>query len=642
MSLQQAAQHLAAQGRGKDTTLVHMTPNEVRGLQQIAMAAGGSLSVNPSTGLPEAGFLEDMMPMIIGAGLIAATGGAAAPAVMGMSMPTMIGLGVGGVQALRTGNLMEGVKAGLGAYGGAGLAGGLMGAGVGAAQNAAVASAPTSAVGSGLTQQGLANQAAAEATKTALANPLATAGQGIQGLGTEAGRAGFMSSMGGVSGLAKTGLAAAAPMLMTEPEDPPPITPDKNMGQRYSYSAGPTMPFPQPNVPRAGSPEQFQSFGKEQRYFTPGYTKIDADQAKSLYGYAGGGPVEAMSNANAMGANTGYPMADINKGAYATPWQTPIPRNVVNGAADTNVDPMTGEMKFAEGGEVAFKYDPGMQQYAAIKQGQSRSPTTQELVNASVGSGRVDSGGGGGGQGGAAGSSGSSGYGDFGLGAIGAGQALSSYGDILGGLAPGGMLAGLIGAGLMSSGTGQLGQAENAAASMGGDFSGHAGLDAGSFGYGGGMGSGADTSGGYGGSAAGDAASGGYGGDAGDGGGGGGGGGGGDGGGGEANGGLMHAYAAGGGYNLGDYSDGGRLLRGPGDGVSDSIPATIGKKQPARLADGEFVVPARIVSELGNGSTEAGARKLYAMMNRIQSARGKTVGKGKVAKNSRAERHLPA
>ena len=92
---------------------------------------------------------------------------------------------------------------------------------------------------------------------------------------------------------------------------------------------------------------------------------------------------------------------------------------------------------------------------------------------------------------------------------------------------------------------------------------------------------------------------------------------------------------------LGGYSDGGRLLRGPGDGVSDSIPATIGKKQPARLADGEFVVPARIVSELGNGSTEAGARKLYAMMERVQKARGKTVGKGKVAHNSRADKYLP-
>ena len=96
------------------------------------------------------------------------------------------------------------------------------------------------------------------------------------------------------------------------------------------------------------------------------------------------------------------------------------------------------------------------------------------------------------------------------------------------------------------------------------------------------------------------------------------------------------------GYNLGGYSDGGRLLRGPGDGVSDSIPAVIGKKQPARLADGEFVIPARIVSELGNGSTEAGARKLYAMMDRIQKARKKTVGKGKVAKNSRSEKYLPA
>ena len=100
--------------------------------------------------------------------------------------------------------------------------------------------------------------------------------------------------------------------------------------------------------------------------------------------------------------------------------------------------------------------------------------------------------------------------------------------------------------------------------------------------------------------------------------------------------------AGGGVSNLGDYSDGGRLLRGPGDGVSDSIPAVIGKKQPARLADGEFVVPARIVSELGNGSTEAGARKLYAMLDRVQSARGKTVGKGKVAKNTKAEKYLPA
>ena len=114
--------------------------------------------------------------------------------------------------------------------------------------------------------------------------------------------------------------------------------------------------------------------------------------------------------------------------------------------------------------------------------------------------------------------------------------------------------------------------------------------------------------------------------------------------GGEANGGLMAMAGGGmaGQFDLGGYSDGGRLLRGPGDGVSDSIPATIGNKRPARLADGEFVVPARIVSELGNGSTEAGARKLYAMMDRIQKARRGTVGKGKVAKNSRSDKYLPA
>lgn len=105
--------------------------------------------------------------------------------------------------------------------------------------------------------------------------------------------------------------------------------------------------------------------------------------------------------------------------------------------------------------------------------------------------------------------------------------------------------------------------------------------------------------------------------------------------GGGANGGLMP-------YNLGGYSDGGRLLKGPGDGVSDSIPATIANKQPARLADGEFVIPARIVSELGNGSTDAGAKRLYAMMDRIQEGRKKTIGKKNVAKDTKAKKHLLA
>ena len=107
----------------------------------------------------------------------------------------------------------------------------------------------------------------------------------------------------------------------------------------------------------------------------------------------------------------------------------------------------------------------------------------------------------------------------------------------------------------------------------------------------------------------------------------------------KASGGMI-GYAGGGGIStLGGYSDGGRLLRGPGDGVSDNIPATIAGKQPARLADGEFVVPARIVSELGNGSTEAGAKRLYEMMDRVQKARRKTKN---VAADTKAAKYLPA
>ena len=105
---------------------------------------------------------------------------------------------------------------------------------------------------------------------------------------------------------------------------------------------------------------------------------------------------------------------------------------------------------------------------------------------------------------------------------------------------------------------------------------------------------------------------------------------------------LGQHYAGGGIASLGGYSDGGRLLRGPGDGVSDDIPAGIyrndGSRQEARLADGEFVFPARIVSEIGNGSTEAGAKKLYAIMDRIQRDRSRTLKN--VAKDTNAERHF--
>lgn len=87
------------------------------------------------------------------------------------------------------------------------------------------------------------------------------------------------------------------------------------------------------------------------------------------------------------------------------------------------------------------------------------------------------------------------------------------------------------------------------------------------------------------------------------------------------------------GYKKGGYLD------GPGDGMSDSIPATIQGRQPARLADGEFVVPADVVSHIGNGSSKAGAKQLYSMMDRVRKAR---TGTKKQGKRINAVKHLPA
>jgi hypothetical protein len=395
MSLELAAQHLASRGRKGDTMLVHMAPQEVSGLQALAKAHGGTLTVNPDTGLPEANFLKRLLPTLIGAGLMFATGGAAAPGLFGLSNAATIGLGVGGLETLRTGNLGKGLMAGLGAYGGAGLTGGLMGAGAATTGNAAASSAFDASLGNqGITaaeaamdfSNPLAEQAASGARTAATSSGLGNLTSGAKGLLSEQGRNAALNSMGGGMQAAKYGLAAASPML--QPSTPAPYPGSGPNPYEYDYD---------PNT---------------QRYtrVAPGTRQRDI-LAPTTSMMAMGGPVDEMSNRNQM------------------------------------------ETMMANGGQM---------------------------------------------------------------------------------------------------------------------------------------------------------------------------------------------YAAGGISHLGDYSDGGRLLKGPGDGVSDSIPATIANKRPARLADGEFVVPARIVSELGNGSTEAGARKLYAMMARVQKARGKTTGKNRVAVNSRTEKLLPA
>lgn len=619
MSLQLAAQHLADKGRGPDTTLVHMSNKEVKSLNDLAMAHGGHLTINPQTGLPEAGFLSAILPMVAGAALNAAMPGS------GMLVPAL----VGGASMLLNpkAGLMGGLMAGLGAYGGQNLGQALAAQGVDAAASGAYGSASAGNItdaaaqklGFGSVEEMAQVKAAEEAAKArALAqgsftDRLGVMGQGVGSLTQPGGLSSLYNKLGDTT-MSRIGTVAAlaSPALTTQTAQPPAPVVDKDMGQRYTFSPNPSVPQPAPDVPTYDQMlTQQGNFGRQQNYYpNQSYTPVSADQAKSIYGFAGGGPVEAMSNANAIGANTGFPQAYLHNNAYATPYQTPISQNVLMGAGDVSVDPYTGEQRMANGG---VSYDPRTQRYT----GGIADAYRPENRDVDI-------------------------YNDTGGPASGGGPTSPSSTSSTG--SPTGSTIGDIGYAIsnqsISPVAAAIAQAAMDALSSTSPTSVNAisGLDAASDAAAAAAAASAATGGegapGMGGmdSAPSSASD------------------GGTGGGGEARGGLSPRFTyhmAGGGisdahYNLGGYSDGGRLLRGPGDGVSDSIPAVIGKKQPARLADGEFVVPARIVSELGNGSTEAGARKLYAMMDRIQAARKKTVGKNKVAHNSHSDKYLPA
>ena len=160
------AQELQSYGRGDDTMLVHMTPNEVNSLQGLAMASGGSLTINPQTGLPEAGWLGKLLPMIAGLGLnflLPGAGTAIGGALGGIGGAAGTGVLVGGLTGAITGDLKQGLMAGLGAYGGASLGTALKGAGTAAAG----AVTPQAATGQIAQQAGqsAAEQAAQQATQ---------------------------------------------------------------------------------------------------------------------------------------------------------------------------------------------------------------------------------------------------------------------------------------------------------------------------------------------------------------------------------------------------------------------------------------------------------------------------------------------
>jgi hypothetical protein len=508
MSIQSLAQKLQSEGRNGDSLLVHMTPSEVGGLQALAKASGGSLTVNPKTGLVEANFLESILPTIFGIGL---------SFVPGVG-PLAAGALVGGGTALATGNIEKGLLAGLGAYGGAGLGG-------------AITSSGATTLGAAADTANFANLGM---NTTAVAPP--TAFESFKaGLG-EIGKApgAFLKS-----NLTNIGMAAA-PMLAAgySGEAEQPETEAEGNIRDYEFS--------QEVNPNFGMPGQ--------SYYTQTYTP-GAVTPVSDYGYAEGGIAQIQGpytrQQRPVDPAVGAYNQELMQRAQQEYLQTQAPSAFRSALPNQGVyDPQAGaafqqaqEARAAAAAEAAktpsvggYTYDAATQRFTQME------PTPSEFEKLKEEMDRMRN--------------------EFG------GGFNPYYSD--------------------SGGDGGFDGFDNPGNNPGNDVPGGQS----------------------------DSPS-------------------------HAAGGVIR-MANGGMYNLGSYSDGGRLLRGPGDGVSDNIPATIEGGQPARLADGEFVVPARIVSELGNGSTEAGARQLYAMMDRVQKARNKTVGKGKVAVNSKSTKALPA
>lgn len=195
---------LASRGRKGDSMLVHMAPEEVQGLQSLAYAAGGQLSVNPVTGLYEANFLKKLLPTLLGFGL------SFIPGVGPLMAAGLVGAG----ETIRTGgDLGKGLMAGLGAFGGAGLGSGLAAAGKAGTEAALTGVTPAGALpGSSLAKYSLPQLpgAAAAGTETAKQGLFGTVQQGIEGLGTKAGREAFMGAIpGGTTGIAAGGMGLA-------------------------------------------------------------------------------------------------------------------------------------------------------------------------------------------------------------------------------------------------------------------------------------------------------------------------------------------------------------------------------------------------------------------------------------------------
>jgi hypothetical protein len=562
-----------------------MTPGEVKGLQSIAMAHGGSLTVNPETGLPEAGFLKSILPMIAGFAL--------GPAGLGMTAMNA-GLASAAIGTALTGDLKQGIMAGLGAYGGAGLGTGLMAQGAqgaaGAVDDVALASknaAANSQIGNtmgGTTAQAqVFGQPAVNATNAANA---ATPNMGLSAytppkpLYPDVNFATGMNPPGKMFNAAdiaarNSQIAGHIPPNMTDPNAfvttnvPPVSTNAYNQGLLAPDNAG----FTQYKNAAQLTPKPISTYAQPDRLAQ--YKGVDFTKGAQYNPPAS--TTTTMADASSQGISRPFSdrMSQLGRGVSASTKDfeglkglyNAMPTGSVIASGITLADAMKPEDLEPKKDDSLIR--PYEFSYGANASGEPYSGSAERTYFNPVFTAKTP-------------------Y-------RAPGPEYAAEGGLMG-YAVGGPVEQMAAMNAVGANTGypqaglqtpmysnpamQRPQATNVIAPS---------ADAGVGTYTG-----------------------------------------------------EPRFAAGGISTLGGYSDGGRLLKGPGDGVSDSIPASIGNRQPARLADGEFVVPARIVSEIGNGSTEAGARKLYAMMDRVQKARRKTVGKNQVARNTKAEKLLPA
>jgi hypothetical protein len=252
------AENVRAQGRNKDTMLVHMTPREVGGLQALAMQHGGSLTINPKTGLPEAGFLDAILPI--------AAGFALGPAGFGL-FQTALGAGaaVGGLTALVSGDLGKGLMAGLGAFGGANLGTALSTTGTQAAQSQLM----TEEVGKQVAQDAAAKAAASQTLAgTQLPAPSAL-GSGVKDLASPGGIGRFGTAFSSASGgglgttLGVAGMAAPVLNAMQPTYDFPTGAPIASSNYAGPYTTT-------PRDVRYPTDEERKNIGSsEYMYFTP-------------------------------------------------------------------------------------------------------------------------------------------------------------------------------------------------------------------------------------------------------------------------------------------------------------------------------------------------------------------------------------